>query len=274
MAGIARLEEPYERGARRALELRLELDLGNRSIPDLWLLIRELGVDLAFHDFGEAGGDGLYYWDGKAALVVINTATRWRLRQRFTAAHELGHHLMHRPEAAPFVHADKDIFGLRDEVEEEANAFAGHLLAPGPGLERVLREWGVEQIEPLVVARLMQEFGVSYETTVNRLHNTNLINAAMRDRLKQAGQNNIRRLAREIGFNEHLAFPLPATSLPEWFETEVMQLYADGGIGKERLAELMRLPVERALARVQEADIEATEPGELSAEELEELLRG
>lgn len=273
MAGARRSEEPHERGARRALELRIERDLGDRPIDDLWRFIRDSEVDLAFHDFGGDGGDGLYYWDGEAGLVVINTGTRWRLRQRFTAAHELGHHVMHRPDSAPFVHADKDIFGRTDEIEEEANAFASHLLVPAPALERVLREWDVDEVTPNVVARLMQEFGVSYETAVYRLHNSQLINAATRDRLKREGLNNVRRLARELGFVENVAYPLPQSPLPDWFEAETMQVFADGGVTEGRLAELLRLSVHEAVRRVDESNIESSRDEQLSAEKFEELLQ-
>jgi hypothetical protein len=55
----AAAEPAYERGARAAAELRLELNLGIEPIADLWLLIRQRGVDLAFHDFGSDGPDGL-----------------------------------------------------------------------------------------------------------------------------------------------------------------------------------------------------------------------
>jgi Zn-dependent peptidase ImmA (M78 family) len=239
----------------------------------LWRFVRNAGVDLALHDFGRDGGDGLYYWDGEAGLVVINTGTPWRLRQRFTGAHELGHHVMHRPDSAPFVHADRDIFEGTDEFEEEANAFASHLLAPAPGLERVLREWDVDEVTPNVVALLMQEFGVSYDTTVYRLHNSQLINAATRDRLKREGLNNVRRLTREIGFVENVAYPLPQSPLPDWFEAETMQVFADGGLTEARLAELLRLSVDEAVRRVDESNVESSRGEELSAEELEELLR-
>jgi hypothetical protein len=180
---------------------------------------------------------------------------------------------MHRPDSAPFVHADKDIFEGADEFEAEANAFASHLLAPAPGLERVLREWDVDEITPSVVARLMQEFGVSYETAVYRLHNSQLINAATRDRLKREGLNNVRRLTREIGFVENVAYPLPQSSLPDWFEAETMQVFADGGLTEARLAELLRLSVDEAVRRVGESNVESSRDEELSAEELEELLQ-
>jgi Zn-dependent peptidase ImmA (M78 family) len=149
-------EQPHEHGARRALELRIELGLSDEPIPDLWALVRERGVHLAFRAFGEDAGDGLYVWNGDSALIVANSSTRSRLRQRFTVAHELGHHEIHRPAEGTYLHTDKNIHGSKDPIEQEANAFAGHLLAPDPALRRIFAEWQVVNVDPIVIARLMQ----------------------------------------------------------------------------------------------------------------------
>jgi Zn-dependent peptidase ImmA (M78 family) len=177
-------ELPYHKGARRALELRSTVGLTYEPIRDLWSLIRDRGVNLGFHDFGAQGGDGLYRWNGETALIAANSSqTLPRLRQRFTVAHELGHHVMHRTGDAPLLIADKDIFGRRDPIEQEANAFAGHLLMPDPALERTLQDWQVDQIDATVIARLMQHFGASYEVAVFRIHNAGRINAGKRNAL-------------------------------------------------------------------------------------------
>jgi Zn-dependent peptidase ImmA (M78 family) len=271
----AAAEPAYERGARAAAELRLELNLGIEPIADLWTLIKQRGVDLAFHDFGADGPDGLYHWSGTAATVTINKAKQ-RLRQRFTAAHELGHHELHRPrEGGELIVADKDIFARHEEQavadrEQEANAFAGSLLAPDPAIRRYVSKPGA-QLQPIDVMELTRTFGVSYLAMVYRLHNSGTILAGDRDRLLRDGQGQYGQLARQIGFNEQLAFPLP-TGLPQDYELTAMQIFIDGGIDENRLAELLKTSPEDAVARVQHAGLEPTRPDELSAEEFERFL--
>ena len=267
-------ELPFERGARRALELRLTRGLGDEPLVDLWALVRDVGVNLAFHSFGEDGGDGLYRWNGETALIVANSAMRSRLRQRFTVAHELGHHELHREGNSPLLIADTDILRNRDQpIEQEANAFAGHLLMPDPAIARALEEWEVEEITAPVVARLMQHFGVSYEVSVYRLRNAGRINAGELDGLLQAKRKvGVRVLCNAIRFNEFIDYPLPANSLPVSFESDVLRAYAARAISDVRLAELLRLAgPEQALERVRAAGIEPQDD-ELSEDEFEALL--
>lgn len=273
-------ELPYQRGARLALEVRAELGLTNEPVPNLWELVRERGVALTFPRLGEHAGDGLYKWSGKTGLITANASMRSRLRLRFTVAHELGHHELHRPAEGAYEHADKDIFdpGKRgDPVEQEANAFAGHLLAPAPALIFALREWqvlGPQQVTPQLIARLMQRFGISFETAVFRLHNTSVINAGKRDELLEAKKRvGVGTFCREIHFNETTSFPLPESVLPESFETDVLQAYAVHALADERLAALLRLDVDAARRRALEAGVEP-EPEAVSDEELEALLEG
>ncbi len=274
-------ELPRERGARFALEVRATLGLTDEPVLGLWDVVRKRDAHLAFPRFGPEGGDGLYLWNGETGLIAANASTRSRLRLRFTVAHELGHHELHRPEQGTYRHADMDIFDPAkrgDPLEQEANAFAGHLLAPDPALRRALDEWQIsngQQVGARVVARLMQRFGISFETAVFRLHNMNVLNAGMRDELLDAKANlGVGRLCREIHFNETTSFPLPESPLPASFEADVLQAYAVHALDDQRLAELLRLgSAEDARQRALEAGAEP-EPQEVSHEELEALLDG
>ena len=273
VAGPFSEELPYERGARRAVDLRLTLGLNDEPIRDLWALVRERDVNLAFHDFGPTGGDGLYCWNGETALIASNASLALsRLRQRFTVAHELGHHELHRQGDTPLLITDKDIFGRREPVEQEANAFAGHLLMPDPAIARSFQEWQVQQIDPTLIAHLMQRFGVSYEVTVYRLHNAGRTNAGQRDALLEAKrQLGVRGICEGVGFNEYLEYPLP-NALPAAFESDVLRAYSAGAISAERMAELLRVPsVEQAVADARAAGVVDNE-GELSDAEFEALL--
>lgn len=190
-------------------------------------------------------------------------------------AHELGHHELHRQGASPVLITDKDIFGRRDSVEQEANAFAGHLLIPDPAIVRTLDEWQATKPTAETVARLMQRFGVSYEVAVFRLHNSGRINASQRDTLQAAKRRiGVRALCDAVRFNEFIDYPLPTSSLPPSFESDVLTAYAAGAIADRRLADLMRVAdTEHARERARAAGVEPDD-GELSDDEFEALLEG
>jgi hypothetical protein len=77
--------------------------------------------------------DGFIFWAGIDGLAFINSDADSPLpRRRFTAAHELGHALLHRQRMGRFridvkvKEADDEL----DEMEHEANRFAVELLMP------------------------------------------------------------------------------------------------------------------------------------------------
>ena len=79
---------------------------------------------------------GMAFIKGDAKVIVVN-ALHHPNRQRFTIAHELGHHVLHHRHLAAGVHVDRVIM-RRDElsstgmadVEVQANVFASELLMP------------------------------------------------------------------------------------------------------------------------------------------------
>lgn len=237
----AELRAPHIIGEQAARALRLELELGFAPIADLWSLIRDRGVDLAFHGFGSDGGDGLYFWNGERGLIVLNTSGRKPLRLRFTAAHELGHHEMHRHTVAKVLLTDQEIRSdSSDTSEREANAFAAELLAPRAALLRDIEGRDEDSLEPVDVVKLMRRYGVSYESLLYRLMNVGAISSRSRQRLETAGKGQVRNLERALGFDEEAAFGHHGQSLPEEFVLNVVHLYHEGAIDDERLAELLR----------------------------------
>jgi Zn-dependent peptidase ImmA (M78 family) len=243
---VADLPEHIVRGAHAADELRLELGLGVQPISDLWQLIRELGIDLAFHGFGSDKGDGIYFWDGSRGLVVVNSDREPLERQRFTAAHELGHHRLHRREGEPLVVAEGDLMagGSKPVEEKEADAFAAYLLAPTEAMRSALPEKERHNLCAEDIVDLMRTYGTTYQTTVYRLHNSGRIYAPDRDRLlhESAGQVNV---IREIkGFDkEELS---PGNQLPPEYVLTALRMHHAGVVDLERLATLLRVPEEQA----------------------------
>jgi Zn-dependent peptidase ImmA (M78 family) len=91
-------------------------------------------------------------------------------RQRFTAAHELGHHVLHAADIQKAVHVDKGFrVLLRDDVssqgidplEIEANAFASELLMPRELLASALDASGLDIEDDAGIEVLAKKFRVS-----------------------------------------------------------------------------------------------------------------
>lgn len=131
---------------------------------------------------------------GKPSVVLNRdlAAPSWRLRRRFTIAHELGHVVLHQPlyerderqldllvrkESVPVYCAKKDIERSIDWCEWQAGYFAGALLIPGRELNSFLTE-RAEFVEPLtdgttdadrLIARVSGEFDVSRDAARVRM---------------------------------------------------------------------------------------------------------
>lgn len=149
-----------------AMLARSELGLGDREpVRDIAGLLEErAGVKLlranvhtdAFFGLSVAEGDG-------GPAIVVNTWERISVeRWIFTAAHELGHLLLHLADFNP------DVDGEEEASEGEANLFASHFLMPDGAF---LAEWG--QAAGLStyerVLKVKRIFHVSYKTVLYRL---------------------------------------------------------------------------------------------------------
>jgi len=124
---------------------------------------------------------GFLYRNSAQMVIGINTHHA-PVRQNFTAAHELGHLLLHEQEQ---LHIDK-AFRVRlrddvssqgtDEAEREANFFAASLLMPRHFLEQDLEgEEYVNLLDDDFLSELSRKYGVSTQALVNRLKNLGYI---------------------------------------------------------------------------------------------------
>ena len=144
---------------RKAIGLRPE-----EPVRDICGLLEGNGVKLLLLDkksdsfFGLSVGAG----DGGPA-VVVNTWERISVeRWIFTAAHELGHLLLHPAEYR------RDATELPVQTEREADTFASHFLMPEAAFES---EWDETRGHPLLVRvlKVKRIFRVSYKTVLYRL---------------------------------------------------------------------------------------------------------
>jgi len=156
---------PLERARLAAGAVRSTLGIGDKEpIRDICGLLEARGIKvfsvrLAAKDFfGLSVGVG-----GSGPAIVVNTWERISVeRWIFTAAHELGHLVLH--------HDDYDVAQLGEEKshEQEANVFASHFLMPDSVF---WKEWGETAGLPLVdrVLKVKRIFRVSYRTVLYRV---------------------------------------------------------------------------------------------------------
>lgn len=152
------------------LHARLRTDY-SRPV-DIFGVVQELGIWLSSRPLG-AGLFGFYLREGDASGIVLNAGHPEYL-QRYTCAHELGHHVLgHRS------HLDDrdDIIGDapadRDD-EHAAQMFAGNFLIPIQALNRVQRRLGIPRDQAPSAAEvyaLSRELDVSFSATAWQLVN-------------------------------------------------------------------------------------------------------
>lgn len=130
--------DPAESGPVQLNRIFAETRLSHVSIPDLTRgkvvdHLRRSGVPV--EDVGEPGEplDGFVFTAGRFGWAFVCENDRNILpRRRFTAAHELGHFVLHRDRMGRF-RADVKVYDDADdgdELEREANRFAAELLMP------------------------------------------------------------------------------------------------------------------------------------------------
>lgn len=98
-------------------------------------------------------------------------------RQRFTIAHELGHHIMHRDLIDGTVHVDKGFTLWRDGlaaqgtdlIEMQANAFASELLMPRQFLSTIEGIENLDIDDDAGMKALAKRYRVSVAALQNRL---------------------------------------------------------------------------------------------------------
>lgn len=154
MPGRTTLADGRTRAATAAMHLRRSWNLGDRPVAHLVRVLEAHGVLVALLPFSDALRVDAFSTGATERPVIVLTAEKDDVyRHRFTAAHELGHLLLHR-DAAP-----------GDPTHErEADAFAAELLLPRA---RLARELPARLDMPRLQA-LQQTWGVSLEALLYR----------------------------------------------------------------------------------------------------------
>ncbi len=178
--GVRAASELHEK-----LGLRKTLKSGIENI-DVFQTISDLDLPLLCKPLENLLG----VYISKPNKGILVTTNRRLPIQRFTAAHELGHHVLGHEES----YDSEDSMGLaRQRVmqsplyEIEAEAFAAEFLLPKWLLIAMLKRqgWGKSDLgSPETVYQLSLRAGISYEATWRCLHTNNLINQSTMEILK------------------------------------------------------------------------------------------
>jgi Zn-dependent peptidase ImmA (M78 family) len=139
-------------------------------------IIKARSIVLQYAPLDEELSGMAYIKDG-VAIIGVN-ALHHPNRQRFSAAHELAHHVLHVPEITAAVHIDKGFRVLHrdglaaqgtDPVEIDANAFASELLMPRQFLIEAVSDSGLDLDDEAAIESLARKFRVSPSAMRNRL---------------------------------------------------------------------------------------------------------
>ena len=158
-------------GERTALDSQAD---GNAT--DVKSIVRKLGLRLIEADLGPEVS-GLLVTRPGDVCIVVNEGDR-EVRQRFTIAHELGHHLLrHQTVSGEHVHVDRgNLISQRgpraslgiDPKEVEANQFAAALLMPSLRLKKAASKFSSPLFD-VHVEQLALQFNVSEQAMTIRL---------------------------------------------------------------------------------------------------------
>lgn len=134
---------------------------------DPFKLLKNKDIIITFSDFEKL--EGLLLYDTKGKSVVSINMNRIVTIQRFTAAHELGHIVLH----ANLVCANFmcPIYGVKSEIEKAADEFASYLLMPNDELNKMVDKYqdsnGKVGLDECLY--ISEYFGVSFESCVKTI---------------------------------------------------------------------------------------------------------
>lgn len=117
--------------------LRRTSGLHNTGPENIASVLEGLGVRTLFFEDDRKGLDGLSTIQGDMVLVMLRKRKRVVERTIFSAAHELGHLVLHRH---LFTNDQQEEQGDGKQYEVEANKFAGSFLVPSDELVRIWKE--------------------------------------------------------------------------------------------------------------------------------------
>ena len=174
MTHRATLRRPRRDLERLALELLDRCGINDPPV-DVEQLARCLGVRIEPADLGE-DCSGILVRTEQSAVIGVNLMHHPN-RRRFTIAHELGHHVLHRPGTYVDRAFYRNVESGSGTIKEEraANQFAAALLMPASWVKQAAEEYRLDLGDDTSLLALAEQFGVSSQAMSFRLTNLGLV---------------------------------------------------------------------------------------------------
>src|ERR1044072_1141900 len=148
-----------------AIKLLEELGITEPADINIEAIAEHCDATVIYHPLKGSAAGMLGF--GKRAFITVGSESR-RERQRFSAAHELGHWMIHRGKVASFV-CQAEVFAnewVTDNRERRANRYPADLLLPSHMFEPRAKN---HEITFTTVDLLAREFKTSLTATAIRL---------------------------------------------------------------------------------------------------------
>lgn len=218
------VESELTEADRAARSIRTHWELGLDPIPNMMELLEERGIkvlSIPLRDIDGMMAKVRRLEDMFAPVIVVN-ADHWGERQRFTAAHELGHLIM-------------SVNPALDE-EKAAHRFAGAFLMPAATIWSEIGKHR-KSISLGELLDLKQLFGVSVQAIVYRCKDLGIIRSSTHQALFQEFN---QRGWRKPPYQEPLALP---GEKPSRFKRLCFRAASENAISEAKAAELLGVSV-------------------------------
>ena len=228
----------------KADSFRKQCKIGRYGIIDLFKDCERLGYKLLRYPLGESADLGFTIKKDDDIVIFTNSCSRLA-REIFTLAHEIGHAILHLKEDISFIDDSITITGKStNEKEQEANYFAACLLMPAEDVFRFidleLQNLHEKNLSAMDIARMMSEFNVSFDMTLNRLEYLNILDANQKLRLNnEKTEKKVGNLLQSVGGNAKLNLSDKGTSIPYEYIDYVIYNYNHNAVPKETLEKVL-----------------------------------
>lgn len=228
----------------KANSFRVKCQISRYGIIDLFKECERLEYKLLRYPLGENADLGFTVKRDNDIVIFTNSCSRLS-REIFTLAHEIGHAILHLEGNGSFIDDSITINGRStDEREQEANYFAACLLMPTDEVNRFIdleiQTFHEKGLSAMDIARIMSEFNVSFETSLNRLESLGIIDPKQKLCLdNEKIEKRVGNLLRSVGGNARLNVSSNEIDIPYEYIDYAIYNYNHNAIPKETLEKVL-----------------------------------
>lgn len=228
----------------KADSFRVKCKISRYGIIDLFKECERLGYKLLRYPLGDNADLGFAVKKDNDIIIFTNSCSRLS-REIFTLAHEIGHVILHLNDESSFIDDSITINGRStDKKEQEANYFAACLLMPADDVGRFIdlgiQDFGEKGLSAMDIARIMSEFNVSFDMSLNRLESLGIIDLKQKLCLdNERIMKKVGNLLRSVGGNAKLNEPSNVIDIPHEYIDYVIYNYNHNAVPKETLEKVL-----------------------------------